>query len=392
MKLKSRPEDFVVREVSTFEPDPTGRCFVYELEKRSLATLEALAIIARRNGLRPRELSASGLKDKHGLTRQLFSSPRALKPDTGDERLNISLVGKSQSKLTAGSIAGNSFSITLRNLGPADIDAIPDNLAEIKSLGIPNYYDNQRFGGIAHGQGFIAKALIRGDYEEAVRLHLAVPHRKQNMTDKQNRRQARDMWGDWERLHRKMRKSSERALVEFLRDHSGAFAECFDRITPTLRNLFVASYQSFLFNETLRRWVLAHAKSWVVTRNRAGEIVFPRELDGEWRELELPLLGAGTNLADFPETREHVGAVLHEEDVTLEGLKLPGLRRTRFKANSRRALMFPQELEIGKASADELNKGAFKVVATFTLPRGSFATIVTRRLVLGAHPREATLP
>lgn len=390
MKLKTRPEDFQVEEISDFTPDPAGRFFVYELEKRSLATMEALRILAKKNGMRAKDLSASGLKDKHALTRQLFSSLKPLNPVTGDERLLIKLVGKAKEKLTAGFIAGNRFRITLRSLTDADIAALPGNLDEIARVGIPNYYDNQRFGGIAHGQGFIAKALIRGDFEEAVRLHLAVPHRKQNLTDKKNRRLARDLWGDWERLHKKMRKSSERALVEFLRD-GGNYAECFDRITPTLRNLFVAAYQSYLFNETLRRWMLASAKSWVVTRNRAGEIVFPRELKGQWRGLELPLAGANTKLEEFQETRDHMEAVLTAEEITLEGLKLSGLRRTRFKSNSRRALMFPEELEISAPAPDELNDGTHKIHASFTLPRGSFATIVTRRLVLGAHPREETV-
>ena len=94
MKLKSRPEDFIVREVSTFTPDPRGKFFVYELEKRSLATLEALGRIAKHAGLRASELSASGLKDKHALTSQLFSSPCALPGDFADERMRLKLVGK----------------------------------------------------------------------------------------------------------------------------------------------------------------------------------------------------------------------------------------------------------------------------------------------------------
>ena len=79
MKLKSVPEDFVVEEITDFAPDPAGRFFVYELHKRSLATMEALGILARRNGVPLKQLSAAGLKDKHGSTRQLFSSASTLK-------------------------------------------------------------------------------------------------------------------------------------------------------------------------------------------------------------------------------------------------------------------------------------------------------------------------
>jgi tRNA pseudouridine13 synthase len=382
MKLKSRPEDFVVTEISSFAPDPAGRFFVYELEKRSLSTFEALALIAKHAGLRARDLSASGLKDKHGLTRQLFSSPRALPGDTGDERLALKLVGKCDERLTAGFILGNRFDITLRNLKPAELEVVPRNIDEMRRFGVPSYYDNQRFGGIAHGQGFIGKALARGDFEEAVRLHLAVPHRKQSMKDKTNRRLAHKHWGDWAKLHGRMKRSAERALVEYLRDNPGDFAGCFDRITPSLRVMFVAAYQSYLFNETLRRMVLHAAPEAAVVRNRAGEIAFHRRPLSEWQNLTLPLPGPGTRLEDFADSAPFLKQVLHEEGLNLADLTVEGSRRTGFKASSRAALMFPGEFEAEEPQPDDMNEGASKLSVKFTLGRGEFATIITRRLVL----------
>src|SRR5690606_24604891 len=107
MKLKTRPEEFVVEEVASFSPDADGTHYVYELQKRSLATLAALAMLARHNRLPAKALSAAGLKDKHGLTTQLFSASRPLKPDTGDERMSIRFVGKAAHPLTAAIILGN---------------------------------------------------------------------------------------------------------------------------------------------------------------------------------------------------------------------------------------------------------------------------------------------
>src|SRR5690606_11780978 len=156
-------------------------------------------------------------------------------PDTGDERMSIRFVGKAAHPLTAAIILGNRFRILMRNLRPETSQHLAINAAEISRHGLPNYYDNQRFGGIAHGAGFIGRALARGEYEEALRLHLALPHRKQSLRDKQNRRQAQAHWGQWALLRDKMRPSPERALVDFLREHPGEWAECFDRIPPTLR-------------------------------------------------------------------------------------------------------------------------------------------------------------
>ncbi|MBX3459602.1 MAG: tRNA pseudouridine(13) synthase TruD [Planctomycetes bacterium] len=382
MKLKTRPEDFVVTENAEFTPDPAGAHFVYELQKRSLATLEALAILARRNKLRPKELSAAGLKDKHGLTRQLFSASRPLKTDTGDERLQLRFVGKARAPLTAEVIRGNAFDITMRDLGPEALAVLARNTAEIAAAGVPNYYDNQRFGGIAHGQGFIAKALAQGNYEEAMRLHLAAPHRKQSMRDKQNRRLAMQHWGDWRTLEQAMTRSPERALVAYLAEHPGDWAGCFERITPALRTLFVSAYQSFLFNRVLTRMV-SEAGPHEVLHNRSGELAFHRQpLPQPWRDLELPLPGASTKPEQFPLAAPHLQAVLHEEGVTLEQLKLGGLARTRFKAAARKALVFPAGLVVQPPEPDDLNEGRHKVRLAFELPRGSFATIITRRLVL----------
>ncbi|MCA8912533.1 MAG: tRNA pseudouridine(13) synthase TruD [Planctomycetes bacterium] len=386
MKLKSCPEDFVVDEISNFVPDPGGRFFVYELEKRSLATLEALRLIAIAAGMRAKDLSAAGLKDKHGLTRQLFSSPQALKTDFEDKRIKLRLVGKSAGKLTAGSIVGNRFEIVMRNLSDADVAVLPRNIDEIKRFGIPNYYDNQRFGGIAHGQGFIGRALILGDFEEALRLHLAAPHRKQSLKDKKNRRLAAKLWGDWDALHRKMQRSPERALVEYLKDHPDDWGGCFERITPSLRNLFVAAYQSYLFNETLRRMIEASWNEVVHVKNKAGELAFWRELPSEltqrWKDVEIPLLGPGTRLEEFPEAYDHVEAVLDSEGIELEQLRLDGLERTGFSSATRRALMQPAKLEAIGPEPDDLNETRSKLTVKFELPRGCFATIVTRRLVL----------
>jgi len=44
--------------------------------------------------------------------------------------------------------------------------------------------------------------------------------------------------------------------------------------------------------------------------------------------------------------------------------------------------VFPAVFSISDAEADELNPGTARVCVTFVLPRGSFATIVTRRLGL----------
>jgi tRNA(Glu) U13 pseudouridine synthase TruD len=149
--------------------------------------------------------------------------------------------------------------------------------------------------------------------------------------------------------------------------------------------MFVAAYQSLLFNLALARMVRTELGELIELDNRGGAIPMHRGMTDEqlarWREVELPLVGGSTRLEEFVAAAPHMQAVLDAEGITLELLRLPGLERTRFKAAARRALMFPEELIVAVCEQDELNDGLMKVSASFTLPRGCFATIVARRLV-----------
>src|SRR5258706_15289464 len=71
VKLKQRPEDFVVREGYRFDPDPEGSVWVYRLDKQKVSTLQALERISKEFAVRRRDLSICGLKDEQGRTEQL---------------------------------------------------------------------------------------------------------------------------------------------------------------------------------------------------------------------------------------------------------------------------------------------------------------------------------
>ena len=77
-----------------------------------------------------------------------------------------------------------------------------------------------------------------------------------------------------------------------------------------------------------------------------------------------------------------VEAIAAAEGITLEQLELPGMERTRFKPASRKLLLFAKDLKVSDVTPDDLNEGRWMVETSFTLPRGCFATIIARRLVL----------
>src|ERR1700674_1081170 len=71
VKIKQRPEDFVVREGYRFEDDPEGPVWVYRMDKQKVSTLQALERLSKEFAVRRRDLSVCCLKDKQGRTEHL---------------------------------------------------------------------------------------------------------------------------------------------------------------------------------------------------------------------------------------------------------------------------------------------------------------------------------
>ena len=73
--------------------------------------------------------------------------------------------------------------------------------------------------------------------------------------------------------------------------------------------------------------------------------------------------------------------VLTKEKLKLEDLRIEESPKLLFfKHEERPVLVHPQKLVIGKPRPDELNRGFLKVNIAFTLPPGSYATLVVKRL------------
>src|SRR5207302_5587632 len=149
MKIKQRPEDFVVREGYRFEPDPQGPVWVYRMHKQKVSTLQALERISKDFAVRRRNLSVCGLKDKQGRTEQLVGVlGGALGPtevvQSGDLRLK--LIGRTAQPLTSGNITANRFEVTVRDLSREEAERAAEGAAEVQRVGVINYFDSQRFG------------------------------------------------------------------------------------------------------------------------------------------------------------------------------------------------------------------------------------------------------
>lgn len=75
MRLGSSPDDFVVDEIPLFAPSGEGAHTFVRVEKRGRTTEEVARLLARLAGVPHAEVGYAGRKDKQAVTRQWFSVP-----------------------------------------------------------------------------------------------------------------------------------------------------------------------------------------------------------------------------------------------------------------------------------------------------------------------------
>src|SRR3989344_1597461 len=173
MKLKQKPEDFEVEEINDFNIFKEVKPYkLYLLKKESLETFHLLKYLSKANNIPVSELSIAGLKDKHALTKQHLTIPLKYNITTLNEKnFSLEFLGYVEERLKLGSLIGNKFKIIVRDLNKEILTTLNKKVESIKAFGVPNYYDSQRFGSVINNR-FIVKYIVKGEYEEAVKLYL----------------------------------------------------------------------------------------------------------------------------------------------------------------------------------------------------------------------------
>ncbi len=403
MAIKAEPEDFIVEEVLDPEwvdavnvrPGPHA---LYAVRKRSLTTHELLDLLAGRLDLPVHDLSAAGLKDKHAVTTQHVTvrvdvhrplPPKTIQADSYQARL----LGYVRQAIDSQAIHRNHFQIIVRGLTRRAIDELHEASQRLTEptadarLLVANYYGNQRFGSARAGQGFIAAHLVRSEFEQALKLAIGIPHRRDLHRVKILKQAAADHWENrnWKAALQEAPRIPERAALEHLARKPSDFRGAFAALPYFFQQLCVEAYQSLLWNRIATRLLTDRlgesGKLWVVD-DKFGQLVFPERdaVPDDLRDLDLPVLGRKTELHE--PWREAAGAVLAEEGITVDQLRIAGLDRPWFGEVPRRLFMIAERFTISEPEPDEMQEKArrFRVTTSFTLPRGGYATVVLRAL------------
>ncbi len=385
MKLKQQPTDFIVEELpsKTWSQDKQAHA-VYRMEKQDVDTFDAIRTIARRLRLPQAEIGYAGLKDKHAKSTQYITLPAHCNIDTMHlPGITLRRVGYLPQKIQIGDLQANSFTIVIRDLRATDLQPLPRRLDSIRSDGIPNYFDSQRFGSVIDGV-FIAKLLIQGRDEAAVKQVLTAYQKSEPKAVKDEKRRIAIHWNQLDTL-----KVTDRILsyiiTEYTTTHS--WQKAYLRIPGHLREIHANAYQSYLWNETLKTLLRAtvDTKRLLPVDYAAGTLLFPIDLTIQEKQV-LPQI-----LYTPSETALYSGLELTAFKKTLasEGISQSDLARLAafdqyLKARPRDTIILPTNLTSSEPQPDDLNttphEQRWKLQISFTLPKGSYATIVTKRL------------
>jgi tRNA pseudouridine13 synthase len=380
--IKSVPEDFLVEEIPAYQPSGQGEHCYAVIEKRGIATLEALRRLSKALGVQERDLGYAGMKDSVGLTRQTISIPR-VKPETvlslqipGLTVLSATLHGN---KLRLGHLKGNRFRIRVREVAADAARLAEESVAILAKRGVPNRFGSQRYGAQGNSH-LIGAAMLRRDYKGAVDALIGDP----GAVGDERWSQAIDAYkrGDLEGSlalfpgHFRV----ERELLGRLAQRPDAWERAFNSVQPRLKRLYLSAFQSSLFDQVLEMRLATIdqvCEGDIAFKHQNGACFLVRDAEAESARaasFEIsatgPMFGCSMMEAEGAQGELERG-MLATRGLTPENFNLTGGLRME---GERRPLRVP-------LSAPVVEQEETDLILDFALPRGSYATSVLAEIM-----------
>jgi tRNA pseudouridine13 synthase len=385
MKLKQLPVDFVVEEIPDYTVSSVkDEHTIFLLLKQGVDTFDAVRRIAQRLRISLFEIGYAGLKDKHAVARQYISIPtkynvQGLKMDA----MVLTLVGYSRKKIKIGDLIGNRFTITARDIQEEELSDISRRAETIATSGMPNYFDSQRFGSVID-KVFIGKEVVLKQYEKAVKQYLTAYQKSESKKIKDEKRRILSAWNDLTRV-RVYNKAFAVVIKEYLKTKDWRAA--YRKIPAHLREMYVNAYQSFLWNECIKEILKSSVekKKLYSVEYAIGSLLFFTNLSEQERE-KIPLtFQTISDQMTISDSEHHfIDRMLAKEGLRRDDFGIEDETGNFFKTRARQVLLIPEDFTIVKPERDELNsKGnvtRYKTQVSFSLPKGCYATVVTKRL------------
>jgi len=392
VRYKALPADFTVEEQIALPRAKRGTFAIYRVEKRGVTTLAVQTQIAQQLRLSRTDIQFPALKDKQAVATQYVTIRGTGPTRIAGNGFDATFAGRSSRPLTPRDITGNRFTLVLRDLLSEEASLLSGKLAVLAERGLPNYFDDQRFGSLAPGSTPIGKLILLRDAEGALRAYFTQHFAGDPSRVRQFKTFAQKHWQDWKTLFEAApRPSNFRSVLTYLQDHPGGdddqrrtvYRKALNLITPRLLAIYVQAYQSLLWNRVVGQYVTTYFEANPNTLEITGERfpVYDTPPPAPARQMSVPLPSHRATYND-PGLTQIVTVVLTREGLTLDDMKVRILKKAYLPKSSRPLLVFPKEVSTSGVEPDDVFEGSYKRSVSFTLPRGCYATLLIKALEL----------
>ncbi|MFW5956190.1 MAG: tRNA pseudouridine(13) synthase TruD [Halorhabdus sp.] len=417
--LRRDPESFRVREIEAFETesiDAEPGSYPHVVVRATLSgwdTNDFASVLSDHLGISRERVSWAGTKDKHARTTQLFSvskvDPAAI-TEIELSDVDLEVLGRSGRPVLFGDLAGNRFDIVISDPDATEnLEPIVDELAtfgsdghavsdsDARTVGVPNFFGQQRFGSERPVTHEVGLTIARGDWKEGVLAYVGNPHERERDETRQARAyvEATEDWeGALDRLPDRLgyERSMCHTLVENGAEGPEDFRAALETVPTNLQRLFVNAAQSYAFNRMLSarlerglpfEWPVAGDVVCFADRDAPDGLELPdtdrlqrvtennlvtirRHCERGRAFVTAPLLGTETELGGG-EPGEIERAVIEELGIEPADFDLPGEFHS---TGTRRAILLRTGLTVERKP----------LTLSFSLPKGSYATVLLREI------------
>ena len=369
--IRKQKEDFNVSELIT-EKSSSRICSesgfaVYKLQKNGIDTTHALDKIFKKHGIR---LKSLGLKDASAITEQfVFTTYKTDKHfEINGSKYNLTKVGFTDKILSKKDMIGNHFRIK--------IEGASNELEKFSEFDkILNFYGYQRFGSRRPVTHLIGRSIIQKNFTAAVDLLLSFT----SEYDSNENTKLRQIMSDVSKYSEAIKiiprgMDLEKITLKEMIEHNDPIRAL--RALPlSIRRFFVQAYQSYFFNRTLSSSLdageeLFSPQSNDVCYNKNGEL--GKFENDPLQRLSIPFVG----YSYYKKTRFHhyIEKILHDEEITHKDFFSKDIQEISNEGGFRNS-----SIKCDNYSIDDNT-------VSFSLSRGSFATIVLREIIKPENP------
>jgi len=387
------------------------------LVKRNWDTFIAIKNIAKQLGISQKQISIAGIKDAKAVTAQHITIEHSSMEDASKinvKDIEVRPVGYFRDKLSPYYLLGNNFDIRIKAINlaePTIRKRIAATIHELEAVGgVSNFFGHQRFGTTRPITHLVGKAIISGDFEEAVMLFLAKASAHEHPSSRQARRELQSKQ-DFKQALQNFPKQLryERLMLSHLAEKPEDLVGAFKRLPIRLQELFVQAYQSYLFNRFLSERIrsgfslnTAEVGDYVVNVERSGlPMIKTGKIAGadalaEANEsikagrmrIAMPLVGIKQRLSQGA-MGQIEKQILEAEDVKTENFRIDAIPEISGRGELRTVTVPIKNFKLGGilASADNLKERQAEL--EFMLLRGSYATVLLREIMKPRNPISA---